>query len=57
MLLGRVFHAVAAWSHCSGNVNASEVLLQHRINVVSTKGRGLVAVDNLLLMSLAVCER
>lgn len=40
MLLGRVFHAMAAWSHCSGNVNASEVLLQCRINVVSTRAEG-----------------
>lgn len=40
MLLGRMLCAVTAWCHCSVHVNASEVPLQHRINVVSTRAEG-----------------
>ena len=36
VLLGRTSRAVTAWSHCSVNVNAGEVLLQHRIHVMNT---------------------
>lgn len=57
MLLGRMFCVVTAWSRCSVNVNASEVLLQCRINVVNTGAKGWwlwICCSEFLLLSVYV---